>query len=147
MKFQISKTDVGADVLLLGVFTSELESGAFSLENRGQNGTLLHKAHLDEFTGSVGQTSHHVPNPERGVARIVSFGLGSRADFTLDTLRDSLTAAFKEAKRVRAKVIAFELPPLDAGRPAAIGLCPRTPCATDSHARTKGAHGRRAGGA
>lgn len=113
MKFQISKTDVGADVLLLGVFTSELESGAFSLENRGQNGTLMHKAHLDEFTGSVGQTSHHVPNPERGVARIVSFGLGSRADFTLQTLRDSLTAAFKEARRVRAKVVAFELPPLD----------------------------------
>lgn len=117
MKFLTTKTDVGADVLLIGVFEGEMEGGtnSFAQENRGQNGQLLHKARLDEFEGKVGQTSHYVPTEgSRGVTRIVSYGLGRQKDFTLATLRESLTAAFKEAKRVRAKTVVIEAPKFDA---------------------------------
>ncbi|MBX9690197.1 MAG: hypothetical protein K2X27_26025, partial [Candidatus Obscuribacterales bacterium] len=133
-----------AELLIAPVF-----EGSFSDERRSavHGQALCSQAELLSFDGKHGSTMLHVAATPGAAPRTIFAGLGAADKLTGKTLRDALSAAFREGKRLKVQQIAVQLPsltgtrvtPLEFGR--AVGECAGSVDYVMNHQKTeKGGH-------
>jgi len=118
MHFSIATGDASrakADVLVLPLFDNELtdkrrQPAALAKADKKMRGLLLKLAAQEGFKGKAEQTCTLQTHGKLGAARVVLVGLGARAKFTNEVLRQAVGRAVKAANRAKAKNVALQLP-------------------------------------
>ena len=104
-----------ADVLVFPVFDTDLTDkknppkALLSIEKRTK-GLLFKTAAAEGFKGKAEQTFVFLTQGKVPATRVILVGLGSRAKFTAELLRLAAGRAVKAAGRVKAKVVAVQIP-------------------------------------
>lgn len=109
MHYFTTKTISKSDCIAIGVFQDQIEQALLSKE---QQASVQKIKDLGDFTGKVGQTTVQYLLPGFDHARVILFGLGGKAKYSLKVVRNSMSALGKAVLDCQAKTLQIILPPV-----------------------------------